>query len=59
MLILDDVLATGGTLSAAARLFERADVHVAGFGVVLELGQVARWTAEDGRGAGSEFGSLG
>ncbi len=40
VLILDDVLATGGTLSAAARLFERAGVHVAGFGVVLELGEL-------------------
>ena len=40
VLILDDVLATGGTLSAAARLFERASVHVAGFGVVLELGEL-------------------
>ncbi|MCZ2404314.1 adenine phosphoribosyltransferase [Paenarthrobacter sp. Z7-10] len=40
VLILDDVLATGGTLSAAARLFERAGVNVAGFGVVLELGEL-------------------
>ncbi|GLB66376.1 adenine phosphoribosyltransferase [Arthrobacter mangrovi] len=37
VLILDDVLATGGTLAAAARLFERAGVQVSGFGVVLEL----------------------
>ncbi|MCU1574138.1 MAG: adenine phosphoribosyltransferase [Micrococcaceae bacterium] len=37
VLILDDVLATGGTLAAAARLFERAGVHVTGIGVVLEL----------------------
>jgi adenine phosphoribosyltransferase len=37
VLILDDVLATGGTLAAAARLFERSDVTVAGIGVVLEL----------------------
>lgn len=37
VLILDDVLATGGTLSAAARLVERAGYRVAGFGVVLEL----------------------
>jgi adenine phosphoribosyltransferase len=37
VLILDDVLATGGTLGAACRLFERAGVQVAGFGVVLEL----------------------
>lgn len=40
VLILDDVLATGGTLGAVARLFERAGVHVAGFGVVLELEQL-------------------
>lgn len=37
VLILDDVLATGGTLGAAARLFERCDVEVAGIGVVMEL----------------------
>ena len=29
MLILDDVLATGGTFSAAVRLFERCGVQVA------------------------------
>lgn len=38
VLILDDVLATGGTLGAAARLFERCGVHVSGVGVVMELG---------------------
>ena len=37
VLILDDVLATGGTLGAAVRLFERCGIHVAGAGVVLEL----------------------
>jgi len=37
VLILDDVLATGGTLGAAARLFERCGIHVAGVGVVMEL----------------------
>lgn len=37
VLLLDDVLATGGTLSAAVRLFERAHCKVAGVGVVLEL----------------------
>lgn len=37
VLILDDVLATGGTLAAAARLFERCGITVAGIGVVLEL----------------------
>ena len=40
VLILDDVLATGGTLGAAARLFERCGVHVSGVGVVMELGEL-------------------
>jgi adenine phosphoribosyltransferase len=37
ILLLDDVLATGGTLSAAASLIERAGWSVAGVSVVLEL----------------------
>ena len=37
VLVLDDVLATGGTLAASARLLGRAGYSVAGFGVVLEL----------------------
>jgi adenine phosphoribosyltransferase len=37
ILLLDDVLATGGTLSAATRLMERTGAHVVGIGVVLEL----------------------
>lgn len=45
VLILDDVLATGGTLGAAARLFERCSIHVAGIGVVMELEDLS------GRGA--------
>ncbi|WP_415857048.1 adenine phosphoribosyltransferase [Sinomonas sp. G460-2] len=45
VLLLDDVLATGGTLSAATRLMERTGAHVAGIGVVLEL------TALHGRAA--------
>ena len=40
VLILDDVLATGGTLGAAARLFERCGVEVAGVGVVMELAEL-------------------
>ena len=37
VLIVDDVLATGGTVAAAARLVERAGWQVAGISVALEL----------------------
>lgn len=37
VLLLDDVLATGGTLAASCRLVERAGWIVAGISVVLEL----------------------
>lgn len=37
VLILDDVLATGGTLAAAAALFESCGAEVVGCAVVLEL----------------------
>ncbi|GAB2899116.1 adenine phosphoribosyltransferase [Neomicrococcus lactis] len=37
VLILDDVLATGGTLGASTKLVERAGGIVVGIGVVLEL----------------------
>ncbi len=38
VLVIDDVIATGGTLGAAATLVERAGWTVAGLAVVLELG---------------------
>jgi adenine phosphoribosyltransferase len=38
VLVVDDVLATGGTASAAARLVERLGGRVVGFGFLLELG---------------------
>jgi adenine phosphoribosyltransferase len=37
VLIVDDVLATGGTASAAARLAERCGAMVAGLSVVIDL----------------------
>lgn len=40
VLVLDDVLATGGTLVAACALLERAGAVVVGCGVVLELGDL-------------------
>ncbi len=36
-LIIDDVMATGGTASAAARLVERLGAEVAGMGFIVEL----------------------
>lgn len=48
VLILDDVLATGGTLGAAARLFERCGAEVTGVGVVMEIGELNGRTALDG-----------
>jgi adenine phosphoribosyltransferase len=37
VLIVDDVLATGGTAAAAGRLVEKLGGHLAGYGFVIEL----------------------
>lgn len=38
VLVVDDVLATGGTAAATARLIRRSGAEIAGIAVVLELG---------------------
>ncbi len=37
MLIIDDLVATGGTAVATAKLVEQAGAKVVGFGFILEL----------------------
>jgi adenine phosphoribosyltransferase len=49
VLVLDDVLATGGTLAATTSLIERAGWSVAGVSVVLELTALAGRAALPGR----------
>ena len=49
VLIIDDVLATGGTLAAAGQLIERLGAEIAGAAVVVELAFLhgrARWPAD-------------
>jgi len=51
VLLIDDVLATGGTLAAAAQLVERAGAGIVGAAVVAEipaLGGRARWARNAG-----------
>ncbi len=48
-LVVDDVLATGGTLAAACQLVERLGARVAGAAVVIEIESLsgrARWRAD-------------
>jgi len=49
VLLIDDVLATGGTLAASAKLIERAGWVVAGVSVVLELDDLNGRDALPGR----------
>jgi adenine phosphoribosyltransferase len=49
ILVLDDILATGGTLAASTKLIERADWEVAGVSVILELTELNGREALPGR----------
>jgi adenine phosphoribosyltransferase len=48
VLVVDDVIATGGTAAATVRLVERLGGTVAGVGVVIELGFLDGRVALDG-----------
>lgn len=47
--VIDDVLATGGTVDATCRLLERAGAEVAGISVVVELAALDARAALSGR----------
>jgi adenine phosphoribosyltransferase len=49
VLVVDDVLATGGTAAATVRLVERLGGTVVGLGFVLELAFLGGRTQLDGR----------
>ena len=38
MLVIDDVLATGGTISGILQLLDQVDADIAGLGFLMELG---------------------
>ncbi len=40
VLVVDDLIATGGTARATANLIEKAGCHVAGFGFIIELSEL-------------------
>ena len=42
VLVIDDLLATGGTMAATLRLLERLGAHIAGVAVLIELDRPQR-----------------
>jgi len=58
VLIVDDVLATGGTAAAAARLVQTAGAKVVGFSMLLELGFLGGRAALDTEFPGIALHSL-
>ncbi len=53
--LIDDLLATGGTLAAACRLLERLDGEVAALTVLVELDGLDGWSALQGYPSSSVF----
>ncbi|MEZ5258841.1 MAG: adenine phosphoribosyltransferase [Ilumatobacteraceae bacterium] len=49
VLVIDDVLATGGTAAATARLVEALGGSIAGLGTILELGELNGRSKLEGR----------
>jgi len=47
LLLIDDVLATGGTLLAAAPLCEQAGYTVTGIGVLIDIGLIKDFSWRD------------
>ncbi|MSP78140.1 MAG: adenine phosphoribosyltransferase [Dehalococcoidia bacterium] len=48
VLIVDDVLATGGTLAACVKLLSQARAHVVGASMLIELSALGGWKAVPG-----------
>lgn len=58
VLVIDDVLATGGTAEAALQLIRRAGAEIAGLAVLLEIGFLGGRARLDGELAGAPLEAL-
>ncbi len=58
VLIVDDLLATGGTAAATARLVQACGARVAGFAFLVELAELGGRALIDPAAAGAEFAAL-
>lgn len=49
VLVVDDLLATGGTAAATGRLLDKLDAHIVGFAFLIELAALQGRNALQGR----------